>query len=373
MFRVVKFNLAVVCLAIFGIAIFGCGDSSNTNKAAKKDDGKSPGIIMLRYTTGSESTEQRERGFIDTIKKDYPEINILSDDQYASTTLETSMTKATDLLTKFGDRVSGIFAVCEPNAHGTLNALEEARLTDKVKFVGFDPNEIMVDAVSKNKMQGIVLQDPVQMGYLSVKTIVAHLEGEKVEKRISTGEYVATPENFEDTKMAALLSPPKTDESPEVENAKYRIAVVPKGTTHEFWKSVHFGAAKAAKELGNVELTYRGPSDEGNTQSQMELVENLVASKVDGICLAPNDSTALVESVELSNKKGVPVVIFDSGLNTDPKNYVSYVATDNYNGGVLAAHCLAKALGYEKPDASEAKEKTAGTGESGSGKEEKAK
>lgn len=350
MFRKSNFNLAFACLVACTVAVFGCGGVSESTVLKKKDDGKSPGIIMLRYTTGSESTEQRERGFIDTIKKDYPEINILSDDQYASTTLESSMTKATDLLTKFGDRVTGIFAVCEPNAHGTLNALEEARLTDKVKFVGFDPNEIMVDAVAKNKMQGIVLQDPVQMGYLAVKTMVAHLEGEKVEKRIATGEYVATPDNFEDQDMAKLLAPPKTDKSPEIENAKYKIAVVPKGTTHEFWKSVHFGAAKAAKELGNVELTYRGPSDEGNTQSQMELVENLVASKVDGICLAPNDSTSLVESVDLSNKKGVPVVIFDSGLNTDPKNYVSYVATDNYNGGVLAAHCLAKALGYEKPD-----------------------
>jgi len=188
-----------------------------------------------------------------------------------------------------------------------------------------------------------------------------------------TGEYVATPENFEDEKMGVLLSPPKTDESPEAENAKYRIAVVPKGTTHEFWKSVHFGASKAAKELGNVELTYRGPSDEGNTQSQMELVENLVASKVDGICLAPNDSTALVESVELSNKKGVPVVIFDSGLNTDPKNYVSYVATDNYNGGVLAAHCLAKALGFDKPGATESKGKKSVTNESDSEKKEMTK
>lgn len=320
-----------------------------------------PGIIMLRYTTGSESTEQRERGFLDTIKKEYPQIKILSSDQYAQTTVGSSVDKATDLITKYGDRIQGVFAVCEPNAQGTLNALEEAGLTDKVKFVGFDPNSNMVTALGENKMQGIVLQDPVQMGYMAVKTLVEHLEGKKVEKRISTGEYVATPANMKEEKMKMLLAPPQTDTSPEVKDAKYRIAVIPKGTTHEFWKSIHFGASKAAKELGNVQILYRGPSKEGNTESQINLVQDLIAQEVDGICLAPNDSSALVTPVEESKKKGIPVVVFDSGLQGSKDNYVSYVATDNYNGGVLAAHCLAESLGYKRKDADKKSSKEKGS------------
>ena len=331
-------------LAILAIAMVGCGEPGTKSTGNNSATGDEPGIIMLRYTTGSESTGQREKGFLKTMKEEYPEINILSSDQYAQTSVESSLTKATDLLGKFGGRVQGIFAVCEPNAQGTLNALEEKRMFDQVKFVGFDPNSTMVTALSENKMQGIVLQDPVQMGYLAVKTMVEHLEGKKVETRIPTGEYVATPENMNEPRMKELLAPPQTDFSPEVKDAKYTIAVIPKGTTHEFWKSIHFGAVKAGKEFGNVQILYRGPSKEGNTESQINLVQDMIAKGVDGICLAPNDSTALVTPVEEAKKKGIPVVIFDSGLNGSKDNYVSYVATDNFNGGALAAHCLAKAV-----------------------------
>ncbi|MEE2640212.1 MAG: substrate-binding domain-containing protein [Planctomycetota bacterium] len=342
--------LLITFVALSANLLIGCGGSPGGSGNGDTKTGDAPGIIMLRYTTGSESTGQRERGFIETIKKEYPEINVLSSDQYAQTTMDSSVTKATDMLTKYGDRVQGIFAVCEPNAHGTLNALEEKKMTGKVKFVGFDPNSTMVTAMGEKKMEGIVLQDPVQMGYLAVKTMVDHLEGKKVEKRISTGEYVATPENMNSERMKALLAPQQTDSSPEVKDAKYRIAVIPKGTTHEFWKSIHFGASKAAKELGNVQVIYRGPSKEGNTESQINLVQDMIAQEVDGICLAPNDSSALVTPVEESGKKGIPVVIFDSGLQGSKDNYVSYVATDNYNGGVLAAHCLAKSLGHTKKE-----------------------
>lgn len=338
-------------LALFSLSLVawcGCGGPADSGAGGGNNAGSEPGIIMLRYTTGSESTEQRERGFLETIKQEYPEINILESEQYAQTTVESSVTKATDLLSKFGTRVEGIFAVCEPNAHGVLNALEEKKMLGQVKFVGFDPNSTMVNAMAANKMQGIVLQDPVQMGYLAVKTMVDHLDGKPVEKRIPTGEYVATPDNMNEPKMKALLTPPQTDSSPDVENPKYRIAVIPKGTTHEFWKSVHFGAVKAAKEIGGVQILYRGPSKEGNTESQINLVQDMVAKGVDGICLAPNDSTALITPVEESRKKGIPVVIFDSGLNGSPDNYVSYVATDNYNGGALAAHCLAQAIQKSK-------------------------
>ncbi|MEC9093451.1 MAG: substrate-binding domain-containing protein, partial [Planctomycetota bacterium] len=336
-----RFSLVMVfAFCSFLLSGGGCDTGGSPQVKGGSTAEAAPGVIMLRYTTGSESTGQRERGFLETLQKEYPQIHILSSDQYAELTLSSSLTKATDLLTKYGDRVQGIFAVCEPNAHGTLNALEEKKLTDKVKFVGFDPNSSMVSAMAENKMQGIVLQDPVQMGYLAVKTMVEHLDGKKVDKRISTGEYVATPENMNGEQMKQLLAPQQTDTSPVVKDPKYRIAVIPKGTTHEFWKSVHFGAAKAAKEFGNVEVLYRGPSKEGNTESQINLVQDMVAKKVHGICLAPNDSSALVTPVEESKKKGIPVVIFDSGLQGDKENYVSYVATDNYNGGALAAHCL---------------------------------
>lgn len=165
------------------------------------------GVIMLRYKVGSESTEQREEGFLDTLKKNFPDIKILSSDQYADVTQESSLTKATEMLNKYKDEVSGIFAVCEPNAAGVLRALKETELASKVKFIAFDPSESLIEAMAEGHCHGIVLQDPVMMGYKSIIAMVKHIRGETVEKRIGTGEFVATPENMKTPEMEKLLSP----------------------------------------------------------------------------------------------------------------------------------------------------------------------
>jgi len=164
-------------------------------------------VVMLRYNAGSESTEQREDGFLDAIKASFPNIKVLSSNEYAGTTPESSLDKATQILTKHKSEVSGIFAVCEPNAAGVLKALEETGLAGKVKFVAFDPNKELIQGMADGKVHGIVLQDPVTMGYESVKRLVAHLKGEKVERRIGTGEFVATPENMSTPEMEKLLKP----------------------------------------------------------------------------------------------------------------------------------------------------------------------
>ena len=125
-----------------------------------------------------------------------------------------------------------------------------------------------------------------------------------------------------------------------------QIAVIPKGTTHEFWKSIHAGALKAQQDLSSsgtpVEIKWQGPLQENDKNSQINIVETFVQQKVDGIVLAPLDADALVRPVEEAQKSGVPVVIIDSALKTD--KYVSFVATDNEKGGVLAGEQLAKLL-----------------------------
>lgn len=163
-------------------------------------------IVLLRYKVGSESTTQREEGFLDAIKK-FEGINILSSDQYSGTTPRESIETSENLLQTHGDEVDGIFTVCEPNTLGMLDALESHQMAKDVKFIGFDPAPRFEDAMQEGKIDGIMLQDPVQMGYLAVKTVVAHLNGESVEKRISTGEYLATPENFKEERYQELLHP----------------------------------------------------------------------------------------------------------------------------------------------------------------------
>jgi ABC-type sugar transport system substrate-binding protein len=311
-------------------------------------DRSSRGFVLLRYSPGSESTEQRETGFLDTLAKEYPDIKVISSDQYAGTTPESALDKATDVLNKYQDRVTGIFAVCEPNASGLLGALENTGLAQKVKTVVFDPGPALIKGMVDGKVHGIVLQDPVTMGYLGVKTMVEHLEGKDVKKRIVTGEHVATPENMSDAPIKKLLEPAQYhDDGWRPTNVKYHIAVIPKGTTHEFWKSVHAGAAQAAREAGNVEVLWKGPLQENDAEGQINVVQEFITKKVDGLVLAPLDSQALVASVRDAKQQGIPTVIFDSGL-ADESVIVSYVATDNYHGGAMAARRLAELTGLQQ-------------------------
>ena len=119
------------------------------------------------------------------------------------------------------------------------------------------------------------------------------------------------------------------------------VAVIPKGTSHAFWQSIHAGAEKAAQELG-VTVAWRGPLREDDRDSQVSEVENAIARGVSGIALAPLDDSALIGPVSSAMKRGIPVVIFDSGLKGE--DWVSFVATDNNVGGRLAGEHMAKLL-----------------------------
>src|SRR6266567_5573693 len=127
----------------------------------------------------------------------------------------------------------------------------------------------------------------------------------------------------------------------------YTIAVIPKGTTHEFWKSINAGAIKAQQELARqgtkVEVIWKGPLREDDRDQQIQVVENFMARRVSAIVLAPLDSQALVKPVHNAILAKVPVVIMDSALKSD--DYVSFVATDNYKGGQLAGEEMGKQLG----------------------------
>ena len=112
------------------------------------------------------------------------------------------------------------------------------------------------------------------------------------------------------------------------------LAVIPMGTTHEFWKAIHAGAMTAAAELG-VEIIWKGPLKEDDRNEQIQVVETLTNAGVDALVLTPMDDRALVRPVVEAKKLGVPTVIFNSALQGD--HHVAFIATDNYQGGVLAA------------------------------------
>ena len=127
-------------------------------------------------------------------------------------------------------------------------------------------------------------------------------------------------------------------------NKKRMIAVIPKGSSHLFWQSVHAGAVKCARE-NNADIIWNGPATEVDYTSQLQIIDAMINRRVDAIALAPIDKKAMVSAVERAAKEKIPVVIFDSGIDTE--HYLSMVATDNFHGGELAADRIAKILDGE--------------------------
>ena len=166
-------------------------------------------VILLRYAVGSASTEEREAGILDTLKKDFPAIKLISSDQYAGPTRETGYQASQNLLNRFARDVQGIFCPNENSTVGMTKALRDRGLAGgKVKMMGFDAGSQSVTDLKSGDVQGLVVQNPIFMGYKSVMTMIEHLQGKKVEKRIDTGVALVTPENMDEPAMKELLNPP---------------------------------------------------------------------------------------------------------------------------------------------------------------------
>ena len=122
---------------------------------------------------------------------------------------------------------------------------------------------------------------------------------------------------------------------------KRTIAVIPKATTHLFFVAVHAGVSAAERDFG-VNIIWNGPEQETDSSRQIEITDAMVARHVDAIAISATDRDALVGSVRRAISAGIPVTVFDSGLATD--DYVTFVATDNYDAGRTAAAKLADLL-----------------------------
>jgi ribose transport system substrate-binding protein len=160
---------------------------------------------------GSASTMSREDGFMEVMAENSA-MNVISSNQHAGATAELAYQASENLLGRFKDadgnlEVDGIYCPNESSAFGMLRALQDGGLAGSVTFIGFDASEQMVRGLEAGEFDSLVLQDPVNMAYLGVKTMVAHLRGETVEKRIDTGVTLVTRENMAEPRMQELLRP----------------------------------------------------------------------------------------------------------------------------------------------------------------------
>jgi ribose transport system substrate-binding protein len=173
-----------------------------------RDTGK---VVMLRYAEGSDSTLQREAGFLESIAA-HKGIEVLSANQYGGADVEGAYKKSESLLGRFKRAdgslgVDGIFTPNESTTLAMLRVLEDNAWAGKVKFVGFDASDTLVKGLGDAHIDGLVLQDPVNMGYLGVKTMVAHLHGQPIDKRVDTGVRLVTRDRMNEPDAKALLHP----------------------------------------------------------------------------------------------------------------------------------------------------------------------
>lgn len=165
-------------------------------------------VILVKYQVGSASTEEREAGFLDEIVK-HPGITLISTNQYAGATRETAYQTSQTVLTRLGKEVDGIFMPNETATVGMMLALRDIkRAGGDVKLVGFDAGSQLIEGLKRGDVQGLVVQNPVKMGYTSVMTIVDYIEKKPIEKKVDTGVVMVTKDNMETAEIKDLLAPP---------------------------------------------------------------------------------------------------------------------------------------------------------------------
>jgi len=186
------------------------GGRMGTKKLVELLNGKGR-VILLRYQEGSASTNNREQGFFDEVAQ-AKGITVVTANQYGGPTTETAYRASENLLAPLKNpdgtlSIDGIFCVNESTTFGMLRALQDGGFAGKVRFVGFDSSTKLVEALRKGELDGLVLQNPFAMGYVGVNTMIAHLKGQHVEKRIDTGVVLATRENMNQQEILDRLQP----------------------------------------------------------------------------------------------------------------------------------------------------------------------
>ena len=154
------------------------------------------------------------------------------------------------------------------------------------------------------------------------------------------GEPAAPPQ--ETPTEGAAPTETSTPEAAPTGQTKLRIAVVPKGLAHQFWLTIKAGADAAAAE-GGAEVIWQGPAKETEVENQINIVQDMITSKVNALVLAACDEQALIPTVQMAVDAGIPVITIDSGVASELP--ASFVATDNVAGAKMAADTLAGLIG----------------------------
>jgi ribose transport system substrate-binding protein len=160
-------------------------------------------VVLLRYNVGSASTEEREAGFLEVMAKN-PGITLIEKDRYSGATVGEAQRNAENMIDRLRE-ADGIFCPNESSTQGMLNVLKANGLAGKKIFVGFDASPALVAAMKAGEINALVAQNPLQMGYDTVRVMALHLKGEQVPKTVDTGCALVTKANLDTPEVKKVL------------------------------------------------------------------------------------------------------------------------------------------------------------------------
>ena len=166
---------------------------------------EAPDVAVIAVLPGAASTLAREQGFKETVAKEFPKMKIVAL-QYGMSDRAKSLAVTEDILTAHPS-LNGIFASNESSTIGAAQALKERGLPGKVKLVGFDNSPSLLDDLKAGEVDSLVIQDPFQIGYQGLKTLLDKRAGKRPPKRIDLPPTLVTRENLNDPKIQKLLNP----------------------------------------------------------------------------------------------------------------------------------------------------------------------
>ncbi len=179
--------------------------------AARKMGGLLKGrgkVVVFRWMAGNSASGNRETGFINVIKGQYPGIQIVSDDEYAKGNYASAQKTAAEIVKRFGADLDGIFTPTEVTTETMLLALRAAGVPKgKLVLLGFDSNELLVKALEQGEISGLVVQNPVNMGYEGITTLLTHLHHQPVDREVDTGCTMVTTDNLADPAIQQIINP----------------------------------------------------------------------------------------------------------------------------------------------------------------------
>jgi ribose transport system substrate-binding protein len=312
-------------------------------------DNLAPGakIYISNVRPGISTTDQREEGCknaaadrgLEVVRVDYNENDSNTAQQQTAAVLQAN------------PDITGMFATNTFGALGAGAAIKNAGLEGAVQVALFDASEENIGYLKDGTVSLVIAQKPADMGYLGVAMAVAYLDGfQSLPKRVPTGYFVFSKDNVDDPASARFIYSSSTPDPQPAFGQDFILGFVPGVNPDPFYITMARGVNAAAARAG-IQVVQQDP-EQFNVQFSVPIVEALIArGDIDALVTAPNDKQQSVPVLQKANDAGIPVITVDTYIgdgdyaNGEVQFPLSYVGSDNVQGGYIACSALADALG----------------------------